>query len=260
MERRFSWLAFPGFLRFYALFHVLALGLQLIRPDLQEVLEFDRAKIFSGEVWRLVTFLFASSGGMSLNPINILFYFFAIQLVFMFNDGLEGAWGAFRTSIFCYFGILTYIVIGFFLGGFLPGGEFYLYASAFFAFATLFPTVELRVMLLIPVQVKYLAMLSAFLILLPGLKQPISLVVWLPILLIYFSNYILFVGIPALRGGAKIAQSAKRRRNFKAKQIPETEAFHRCTVCDRTEISDPDLEFRIDAAGREYCEEHLPEG
>jgi hypothetical protein len=48
MERRFGWLSFPGFLRYYALFHVLVFVLQYIRPDIGEVLEFDRAKILSG--------------------------------------------------------------------------------------------------------------------------------------------------------------------------------------------------------------------
>jgi hypothetical protein len=29
-------------------------------------------------------------------------------------------------------------------------------------------------------------------------------------------------------------------------------------VCGRTEISDPELDFRMAADGEEYCEDHLP--
>ncbi|MBK1882224.1 hypothetical protein JIN85_07350 [Luteolibacter pohnpeiensis] len=160
--------------------------------------------------------------------------------------------------MYCYLGILTYIVINFLLGSIQIDSKFYLYSSVIFAFATYYPKVEIRLMMLIPVQVRFIAIGTVFLILLPVLKHPISLVVWIPLLLIYFSNYILFVGIPALRGGARLAQSAKRRRAFKSKQIPDSEAFHRCAVCKRTDVSDPELEFRIGADGREYCEEHLP--
>ena len=62
MERRFGWMAFPGFLRFYAILHAMVYVLQVLRPDIGFLLEFDRDLILQGEVWRLVTFLFASSG------------------------------------------------------------------------------------------------------------------------------------------------------------------------------------------------------
>ena len=59
-ERRFGWLAFPGLLRYYALMHALVYVLQIVRPDIGSLLEFDRARILSGEVWRVFTFLFSS--------------------------------------------------------------------------------------------------------------------------------------------------------------------------------------------------------
>jgi hypothetical protein len=35
-------------------------------------------------------------------------------------------------------------------------------------------------------------------------------------------------------------------------------AFHACAHCQRSDLSDPTLEFRVGADGREYCTEHLP--
>jgi Zn-dependent protease len=54
-----------------------------------------------------------------------------------------------------------------------------------------------------------------------------------------------------------------RRRAFQkgvAEKVEqeETEGFHRCAVCGRTENSSRDLVFRIASDGREYCTEHLP--
>jgi hypothetical protein len=254
MERRFGWLAFPGFLRFYALFHVAVYALQIFRPDLGMLLEFDANKIFAGEVWRMVTFLFASSGTRGVGTIGILFFFFLIMLMFMVSDSLESAWGVFRTSMFFYAGYFCLLVANFVCPAVINGSGFLIYASAFLAFATLFPRVELRLMMILPVQVRFLGILEVALVVLTILGKPVLA----PFFLLAYLNYILFAGIPALRGQAKVMQSAGRRKEFGKRKLPKSEAFHRCKVCDRTEISDPSLEFRIGADGEEYCDEHLP--
>jgi len=84
--------------------------------------------------------------------------------------------------------------------------------------------------------------------------------VWLPFFLLAFANYLLFAGIPALRGGVRLAGAANRRKKFNANKLPESEAFHRCATCGKTDASDPALEFRVGTDGEEYCEEHLPGG
>ncbi|MDB4802030.1 hypothetical protein OAG92_07255, partial [Akkermansiaceae bacterium] len=33
--------------------------------------------------------------------------------------------------------------------------------------------------------------------------------------------------------------------------------LHRCVVCNRTELSDPQLDFRVAENGDEYCLDHL---
>jgi len=254
MERRFGWLAFPGFLRFYALFHVAVYALQIFRPDLGMLLEFNREKILAGEVWRMITFLFASSASGGVAPVGILFFFFLIQLMFMVSDSLEGAWGVFRTSMFYYTAYGCLLVANFFAPAVMAGSGYLMYASAFLAFATLFPRLELRLMMILPVQVRFLGMLQAALMLLTILGNPLLA----PFFLLAFLNYILFAGIPALRGQARVARSAGRRRDFNKRKLPKEDAFHRCKVCNRTEISDSSLEFRIGTDGEEYCEEHLP--
>lgn len=251
LERRFGWLSFPGFLRYYALFHVLVFGLQFVRPDIGDVLGFDQARILDGEVWRLVTFLFASSG-FGGGGLGVIFMFFMVMIAFLMSDALESAWGVFRTSMFYYFGILCLIGVNFIVP--VARGIF-LYEAAFFAFATLFPRTEFRLFLIIPVQVKFLAILLAVVMLLPVLDAPLLL----PLFFLCFLNYILWAGIPALRGQAKVVQSAKRRRRFNEAKTEENHAFHRCAVCGRNDVDDPELEFRVGPDGREYCEEHTPE-
>ena len=109
MERRMGWMAFPGFLRFYVILHALVFMLQIVRPDIGLQLAFDRELIMKGEVWRVVTFFFASSGFRGVGPVAAFFFVFMVLIAFMISDALEGAWGVFRTSLFHYVGMLFLI-------------------------------------------------------------------------------------------------------------------------------------------------------
>lgn len=255
LERRFGWLSFPGFLRYYALMHALVYVLQIFRPDIGFILDFDRQKILSGEVWRVVTFLFSSSGFSGFGILGAVFMYFMVMIAFMMSDAIENMWGTFKASLFHYCGILGLIAANFLFPGLMPGSGFLLYGSAFLAFATLFPRVEFLMFFIIPVQVRFLAMLQAIGMLISVISVPLLF----PFYLLATANYLLWAGIPALRGTARVMESAQRRRKFNAAKTPEHEAFHTCAACDRTDVTDPTLEFRVGPDGREYCADHLPE-
>ena len=260
LERRWGRLAFPGFLRYYALFHVLVFVLQLIRPDIGQVLEFDREKIFSGEIWRIATLFFANSEfGNPRSPMAIIFLIFAVNIVFMVGVGLENAWGVFKASLFYYTGIVLVLVANFaysfIFTGAVPLSGTILYASAFLAFCTVFPKVEILLLFIIPVQVRFLGMLMAGGLLIAIVSAPILL----PFFTVALANYFIWAGIPALRGTARVIESGKRKKRFNSGKLPASEAFHTCAVCQVTEVSDPNMEFRIGHDGEEYCTGHLPE-
>ena len=106
---------------------------------------------------------------------------------------------------------------------------------------------------IIPVQIRWLAALSAVFIVI----QVINDIWFLGFVLLALTNYFLWAGIPALRGQAGVAKAVQRRRKFQKASRMDDNAFHRCAECDRTELSDPELEFRMAADGKEYCTEHL---
>ncbi|MDX1679664.1 MAG: hypothetical protein R3242_02935 [Akkermansiaceae bacterium] len=260
LERRCGWLAFPGFLRFYAILHALVFMLQIVRPDIGLILEFNRELIFEGEVWRLVTFLFASSAFRGAGFLAIIFFFFMVLIAFMISDALEGAWGVFRTSLFYYTGILGLLVGNFLSPTVMVGSGLMLYLSSFLAFATLFPRVEFLIFFILPVQVRWLAWILGISLIL-GVIGSLIEQKYMDALFIFlaFANYLLWAALPALRGRATVVKAAKRRRQFETAKEPGTAAFHECAECGRTDVSDPKLEFRISADGKEYCLEHLPE-
>ena len=49
-----------------------------------------------------------------------------------------------------------------------------------------------------------------------------------------------------------------RRAKFKANSLTVVDSFHACKTCGRTEVTNPELDFRIAGDGNEYCGEHLP--
>lgn len=255
LEIRYGWLSFPGFLRYYALMHALVYVLQVVRPDIGALLEFDRARILSGEVWRLVTFLFSSSGFAGTGMIGILFFFFMVMIAFIMNDALEDAWGVFKTSLFHYCGITGLIIANFVFPNVMAGSGFLIYGSSFLAFATLFPRFEFLMFFILPVQVRFLAMIQAGFMVIGLLGNWLLL----PFFLLGCANYLIFAGIPALRGTAQVIESKQRRKRFQAAKEPEEHSFHSCERCDRNEVTDPQLEFRVGKDGREYCIDHLPE-
>lgn len=263
-ERKFGWMSFPGLLRYYALLHVAVFLLQYINPMISMELDFDLEKILSGEVWRVVTFLFSTSGMTGLGARSLLYIYFMVIIAFMVSDGLEAAWGVFRTSLFLYAGIAGLLIANvifslLFYRAFdvmisVPATGALLNTSAFFAFATLFPKVELRVFFVLPVQIRWLAILATI----PFLLLIISIPVSIAYLGIGFANYIFWAGIPALRRQSRAIKSGSGSRKYKKEKMNDREAFHRCKACGQTEASDPELEFRMAADGEEYCEDHLP--
>ncbi|MCF7732705.1 MAG: hypothetical protein K9N23_13535 [Akkermansiaceae bacterium] len=254
IERRFGWLAFPGFLRYFAILDALVYLLTLVQPNIGLTLMLDWDRVMAGEVWRLITGLFAVSGLGMASSFGVLFKFFMVMIAFMISDALEGSWGVFKTTMFCYLGVIgaiaatlvqpsTSLIIGYFF-----------YESAFFAFATIFPRVEFRLFFILPVQVRFLAMLAAVFLIWDGFSS----LTWWGVIGLAFANYLLWAGIPALRGKSREVKSAGRRRQFNAAaKASSAEGLYRCAVCDRTDVSNPELEFRVGEDGRDYCQEHL---
>lgn len=254
-ERKLGWISFPGLLRYYALFHVLVFALQFINPAIREMLDFDRAKIFSGEVWRAVTFVFVTEKFSGVSPLVFLFLFMMVMIAFMISDALESAWGVFRSTIFYYVGFLGLLAGNFLYANPPEGSGFFIYVAAFFAFATLFPRQEFLMFFVLPVQVRWLAILLAVVMAVGVFSQP----AYLGFFVLGFGNYLLWAGIPALRSKQPRMDASQQRSKFVKKSESRDVAFHRCETCDRTELSNPELEFRMAGGGKEYCGDHLPD-
>jgi hypothetical protein len=73
-----------------------------------------------------------------------------------------------------------------------------------------------------------------------------------------FINYFIFFGPEIIHQARHRRDVSTRRRRFEADARSPAETLHRCAVCGATELSDPNLDFRVARDGEEYCMAHLP--
>lgn len=146
-------------------------------------LYFSRSLIFSGEIWRLVTFMFMpQSSGVLGTLITLYFYYFI-------GTSLESFWGKQKFTLYMLIGMILLIIAGLIAG---CADAYYLYLSLFIAYALISPNTELLLFFVIPVKVKYLAfidvVLTAYLFFIGGISAKASIIAAVVLLLIFFGR------------------------------------------------------------------------
>lgn len=247
LEARFGNLAVPGLIRLVVMFNGLTYALMLSNPGYIQYLTLVPAKVAHGQVWRLFTYIFIPP---AFSP---LWLFMALMFLWYMGEALEQAWGAFKLNVFYLCGMAGCTIAAFFFGGIEMNA--FLNLSLLFAFGTLFPDETMYVFFIIPVKIKWIALFSFVLVLATFLQSGLSVKM---AILVSFSNYLIFFG-PQLLQNIRHRQTVTARRvEFKRKAMPESEALHACAVCKETELTKPELDFRVSRDGNEYCTQHLP--
>lgn len=248
LERRFGHIAVPGLIRIVVVLHVIVFALLHFNSGWERALVLNPDRVLHGEVWRLVTYLFLPTTD------SVICLAFALYLLWIMGDGLEQEWGAFRLNVFYLCGMVATTVVAFFITRSSVTNAF-LNLSVFLAFATVLPDFELLLFFILPVKVKWLGLLSAaFLgVVVMFASYPANLV---PI--VSLGNYLLFFGPQFFQTAAARRELMRRRERFEAaSHAGPLETMHRCVVCGKTEVDDPELEFRVAEDDREYCMAHL---
>jgi membrane associated rhomboid family serine protease len=226
-------------------FVLLTSMLQLIDPAL---LVLAPAFALAGEWWRIVSFVFIPP---NQGP---LFTAFALYLLYLYGTALERHWGALRYNLFLLTGWA--LTVGFsFLTPYSIATNIFIGGSVFLAFAWLHPNFELLLFFVLPVKIKWLALLAwlgyAYTFFMGGLSTKLGVVAAV-------GNFILFFGGDLWRAAFKNRPRANGETLGRSSETRQKEARHTCSVCSRTEETNPELDFRYASDDLCYCSEHLP--
>ncbi len=244
LERHLPWLGTPGVLKAVVLLNALTFVLITMDPAYAGMLALIPEQVLKGEVWRLVTYIFIPQTD------SAFWVFFLLLFMWFLATALEEHWGPLKLNVFYLVGMAGSTLAAFFFGG--GASNTFLNLSLFFAFATVAPNYEIFLFFVLRVRVKYIAWVLAGMVALQFALLPLSAKMAMTASL---ANYLLFFLPGFLRDARTRRTDAARLRKFR----PVEEAtIHRCAQCGRTELSDPNLDFRVSADGEEYCAEHLP--
>ena len=233
---------------------------------------FDRSAILEGQVWRLVTYPLAYSGG------NPLFTLITLLCYYSLGRAIENIWGTFRFNLFYFSGMLMMDIFCMLFGG--TASAYYLNLSLFLSYATLYPNASFLLFFIIPMKAWIFALFDLVITFYDVIAMtvygyfPYSLFPLVALL-----NYFLFFGKDVLNV-IPLSWRLNARRLFKKKPAKKTGTIpfpnagsyeasmatpkapytHKCTVCGRTDVTNPELEFRYCSrcSGYHcYCSEHI---
>lgn len=285
-ERKFGKYAIPNLIKYILGLYVIGTLLELIVPEFYgSYLALDFDMVAKGQIWRLLTFIMAPYAIGSGSGMFLSFFFLIIEvsLYYMIGNALEQAWGSFRFNLYIISGIVFNIIAALIIyisyknllgvsipyasisaGGIQYIGLDYIFQSMFLAFAFLFPDVQVLFMMVIPLKVKWLGYLYGVILAFNIITNFAGGAYVLgTAMLVSMANFLLFALWSWKSRRPTMAQVKRRRQFHKQVRTASTKAGeprHRCAICGRTELDNPNLEFRFCSkcdGNYEYCSDHL---
>lgn len=263
MERKWGRFAIQGLMKYIIGCYIIGYVIEFLVPQLYQYLTLEPFMIFHyGQVWRLVSWILIPP-----SDTNIIFAVIMIVLYYQLGTALEHTWGTFRFNVYIFGGIIftilgaliLYALTGSFMGGIFS--TYYINLTIFLAFALSYPDEQILLYFIIPVKMKWMAIVYGVFII-----YDFVTVGWGGRVAIFASilNFLIFFFMT--RDYRRISpKEIHRKQNFRRQMNPKKSANgpvskHKCAICGRTELDDPTLEFRFCSkcdGNYEYCQEHL---
>lgn len=272
LERKFGRFGIPNLTIYMIVCHVIGYALMIVNPGILNWLSLEPAYILRGQVWRLVTWVLypPSTSGVLWFAIAVLFFYYPI------GTSLERTIGTFKYTLYILSGVI-FTILGAFILYFLLGGNvlvgnvfstYYISLSTFLAYAMCYPDMQVLLMFIIPVKMKWMAIFYVVIVVYEMI-QYIMAGAWYLVIPIVASllNFIIFY-FGTKDFSRYNPKEIHRRNEFRRAMEPQgrmksgsgSVTKHKCAICGRTELDDPNLEFRFCSrcnGNYEYCQDHL---
>ena len=272
LERKFGRFGIPNLTIYMIVCYLIGYALMIVNPGILNWLSLEPAYILRGQVWRLVTWVLypPSTSGVLWFAIAVLFFYYPI------GTSLERTIGTFKYTLYILSGVI-FTILGAFILYFLLGGNvlvgnvfstYYISLSTFLAYAMCYPDMQVLLMFIIPVKMKWMAIFYVVIVVYEMI-QYIMAGAWYLVIPIVASllNFIIFY-FGTKDFSRYNPKEVHRRNEFRRAMEPQgrmksgsgSVTKHKCAICGRTELDDPNLEFRFCSrcnGNYEYCQDHL---
>ena len=280
LRRKLEKYAIPNLTLYLIICYGIGYLMQYLVPAGYQYLMLDPFLVLKGQVWRLVTWILIPP-----DSSNIFFVLITLYLYYSLGGLLERIWGTYKYNVSLFSGLLFTILGAFVLCGYsvLMGAQptmytglyllnngsavyfgqfstYYINMSIFLACAASIPDVQVLLMFLFPIKVKWLGIVYGIILLVNCIQGGIA--TWI-VVIFSLLNFLVFF----LRSKGKMHLSVgqiRRQQEFhqKMRSAGQTKGItrHKCAVCGRTELDGDDLEFRFCSkcnGNYEYCQYHL---
>ena len=280
LRRKLEKYAIPNLTLYLIICYGIGYLMQYLVPAGYQYLMLDPFLVLKGQVWRLVTWILIPP-----DSSNIFFVLITLYLYYSLGGLLERIWGTYKYNVYLFSGLLFTILGAFVLCGYsvLMGAQptmytglyllnngsavyfgqfstYYINMSIFLACAASIPDVQVLLMFIFPIKVKWLGIVYGIILLVNCIQGGIA--TWIVVILSLL-NFLVFF----LRSKGKMHLSVgqiKRQQEFhqKMRSAGQTKGItrHKCAICGRTELDGDDLEFRFCSkcnGNYEYCQYHL---
>lgn len=280
MERKFGKYAIPNLSLYLILGYILGYAMQFINPAIVDFLTLNPYLILHGQIWRLVTWIIIPPSRLDLLTIVMLMFYYSV------GTNLERTWGTFYYNVYLLMGMFFTIIGSFLIMGisYIPGvrsyervilygtetyfllvarsfSTYFINMSIFLGFAATFPDVQVLLMFIIPIKVKWMGIAYAVLLGIQFLQSDIvgKIVIGASLL-----NFVLFFMMTRSGIGMRISPQQVKRRHDYSREVkrakPASVAKHKCAICGKNSEDNPEAEFRFCSkcnGNYEYCQDHL---
>ena len=279
-EKKFGKYAIPNISLMLILCYAVGYVLQLISPVFLNFLTLDPYAILHGQIWRIFTWILVPPDSLDIFTLLMLYFYYSV------GTSLERYWGTFRYNVYLLRGMLLTVLTSFVVMGvsYLIYGPqladpqvaeavfamysklfstYYINMSILLAFAATFPNVQVLLMFVIPVKMKWLGVVYGVMLLLQfinGTGFLLGNLFYRSAIAVSLINFAIFF-IMSRNKIHMTPKQMKRRQQFKQevkRSAPVTR--HKCAICGRTDADDENLEFRFCSKCEgtyEYCQDHL---
>ena len=272
LERKFGRFGIPNLTIYMIVCYVIGYALMIVNPGILNWLSLEPAYILRGQVWRLVTWVLypPSTSGVLWFAIAVLFFYYPI------GTSLERTIGTFKYTLYILSGVI-FTILGAFILYFLLGGNvlvgnvfstYYISLSTFLAYAMCYPDMQVLLMFIIPVKMKWMAIFYVVIVVYEMMLYVMAGAWYLviPIVASLLNFIIFYFGTKDF--SRYNPKEVHRRNEFRRAMEPQgrmksgsgSVTKHKCAICGRTELDDPNLEFRFCSrcnGNYEYCQDHL---